>query len=207
MAVGLRGFHAFTGCDTVSNLARKGKRSAWNTWKRYPEALLYPEATSAFQKIAKPCHALNNDTINILERFMVLLYRGEGFSIDEARLHLFTTKSRALEDLPSTKAALLQYISRAVYQAGHLWGQVADSMNTTVPSPSCWGWVYKSGAWHPHWSDLPEIWKSCRELLKCSCETGCSTKRCTCTASKVSCALVCTNCRGNCNNPYKKLAL
>jgi len=32
-------FHAFTGCDTVSTFCYRGKRTAWNTWKVYPEVI------------------------------------------------------------------------------------------------------------------------------------------------------------------------
>lgn len=31
-SVALRGFHAFTGCDTVSFFLSKGKRTAWKAW-------------------------------------------------------------------------------------------------------------------------------------------------------------------------------
>ena len=34
----LPAFHALTGCDTVSCLHRKGKKSAWLAWDSYPEA-------------------------------------------------------------------------------------------------------------------------------------------------------------------------
>ena len=30
--------HAFTGCDTVSVFAGRGKKTAWDTWKSFPEA-------------------------------------------------------------------------------------------------------------------------------------------------------------------------
>ena len=32
-------FHAFTACDTVSVCCGKGKKTAWNTWKVYPEVV------------------------------------------------------------------------------------------------------------------------------------------------------------------------
>ena len=30
-------FHAYTGCDTVSTFATRGKKSAWDTWRAYEE--------------------------------------------------------------------------------------------------------------------------------------------------------------------------
>ena len=32
-------FHAFTACDTVSACCGRGKKTAWNTWKVYPEVI------------------------------------------------------------------------------------------------------------------------------------------------------------------------
>ena len=36
--------HAFTGCDTVSAFCGRGKKTAWNTWK------VYPEVTTEFEE-------------------------------------------------------------------------------------------------------------------------------------------------------------
>ncbi|KAG7173838.1 hypothetical protein Hamer_G018107 [Homarus americanus] len=47
---------------------------------------------------------------------------------------LFSRKSRSLEDLPPTRAALEQHIKRAAYQAGHIWGQAAIAF-VSLPSP------------------------------------------------------------------------
>ena len=32
-------FYAFTGCDATSQFHGKGKKSAWDSWKAYPEAM------------------------------------------------------------------------------------------------------------------------------------------------------------------------
>ena len=37
--------------------------------------------------------------------------------------HLVVRRSRALENIPTTQAALKQHILRTAYQAGHVWGQ------------------------------------------------------------------------------------
>ena len=57
-----------------------------------------------------------------LERFVVLMYdrTSETTEVNEARKQLFTQKSRALENMPPTKAALEQHIRRATYQVGML---------------------------------------------------------------------------------------
>ena len=35
----LLSFHSFTGCNTVSAFCGTGKKTAWNTWKLYPEVI------------------------------------------------------------------------------------------------------------------------------------------------------------------------
>ena len=46
--------------------------------------------------------------------------------IDDARCELFTKRGRAMDALPSTKAALVQHIRRAVYQGGNCWGKMLN---------------------------------------------------------------------------------
>ena len=59
-----------------------------------------------------------------LERFVVLMYdrTSECLEVNEARKQLFKQKSRTLETIPTTKAALEQHIKRASYQAP-CWSQ------------------------------------------------------------------------------------
>ena len=52
-------------------------------------------------------------------------------------------KSRTLETIPPTKAALEQHIKRASYQA-RCWSQ-ALAQNSQLPSPSDWGGIRKEG--------------------------------------------------------------
>ena len=73
---------------------------------------------------------------------------------------------------PPTEAALLQHTKRAVYQAGHCWGQTL-LVRPHLPSPSEWGWVLETDGWQPFWTNLPEVTASCRQLVKCGCSKGC----------------------------------
>ena len=45
-ARGLPFFHAFTGCDVVSAIRGKGKKTAWKIWD------MYPEITPIFTKLS-----------------------------------------------------------------------------------------------------------------------------------------------------------
>ena len=60
---------------------------------------------------------------------MILLYDRTSSleDINQARKHLFAQKGRSIENIPPTKAALVQHIKRAVYQAGYCWAQATTS--------------------------------------------------------------------------------
>ena len=61
-------FHAFTGCDTVSAFCGRGKKTAWNIWK------VFPEVTSAFEEFLLMQADISESAMAVLERFVVLLY-------------------------------------------------------------------------------------------------------------------------------------
>ena len=68
---------------------------------------------------------LNDDCMSVLKAFFVLLYDRTytETTVNMARKHIFTTKGRSMDNLPPTRAALLQHTKRAVYQGGYVWGQ------------------------------------------------------------------------------------
>ncbi|KAK3732423.1 hypothetical protein QZH41_018359, partial [Actinostola sp. cb2023] len=160
-------FHALTGCDTVSFFGGKSKKSAWDTWNAFPEV------TRSFLEIATAPDELSNNCTQTIERFVVLLYdRGSQLSsVDDARQQLFCKRSRSLDRIPPTSAALRQHLLRAAYQGGHVWSQVHVAL-PELPSPSEWGWE-KDEFWRPVWTTLPQAQQSCYELIHCSCKKAC----------------------------------
>lgn len=62
---------------------------------------------------------LSELSLSQLERFVVLIYDRTSACLDvnEARKQLFTQRSRLLENIPPTQAALRQHIRRAMHQA------------------------------------------------------------------------------------------
>ncbi|CAH3151254.1 unnamed protein product [Porites lobata] len=130
-------FHAFTGCDTVSFFGGRGKRTAWDTWRSYNDITLI------FVSLANTPESVES-SVTSLERFVILLYDRTSSleDINQARKHLFAQKGRSIENIPPTKAALVQHIKRAVYQAGYCWAQATTS-SPDLPCPSEWGWKRK----------------------------------------------------------------
>ena len=106
-------FHAFTGCDTVSAFCGRGKKTAWNTWK------VYPEVITAFEEFPLMQTETSDIAMETLERFVVLLYdrTSDIMNVNDSRKYLFTQKTRSLENLPPTQEVLKQHIKRARYQS------------------------------------------------------------------------------------------
>jgi hypothetical protein len=70
-------FHALTGCDTVSCFAGHGKRTAW--------AVLWtalPELTQALVTLSSAPNHVDEDAMQTIERFVILLYDRTSTSID-----------------------------------------------------------------------------------------------------------------------------
>ena len=116
--------------DFFQTFYGKGKKSAWEAWKSYPEV------TQAFLYMVRHPHApltVEAQHFQILERFSVILYdkTSSQESVNEARRELFCQKknngnhstidNRALLSMiPPTQDALLQHTKRVAYQAG-IW--------------------------------------------------------------------------------------
>ena len=185
-------FHAFSGCDSTSGFHGKGKKSAWEAWKAFPEV------TSAFlHNYEHPFDQFDSSSwqFQLLERFTVILYDRTSTCklVNKARRELFCKKSRSLENLPPTQDALLQHVKRVVYQAG-IWISSRQA-EPEILSPGQWGWEDLDGQWQPLWMTLSEAAKACTELIKCACTKKCKickyiksglpcTELCRCTCQK-----------------------
>ena len=175
--------HAFSGCDTTSAFNSKSKKSAWQ---------VYYDVTKTFVYLAgNPFQLLDVDDKHFkkLERLTVILYDRTSplSSVNEARRELFCQKNRAMDRLPPTSDALLQHVHRTVYQAG-IW-TTSRQTQFVVPSPQDFSWTKVSGSWVPVWMTIPEVSRSCRELVKCSCKGDCSV--CKCVKANVDCSSLC----------------
>lgn len=192
ICVALPVFHALTGCDTVSSFGGRGKKTAWSTWKSFPAV------TKAFEDLLLIEGEISKSTMSLLERFVVLLYdrTSDVMEVNEARKQLFTQKSRSLENLPPTQAALKQHIKRASYQS-NCWKQCLTT-HYELPSPADWGWRKDITGWQPLWTTLPQASETCYELIHCGCKKGC-TGLCKCLKASLKCTALCA-CSGECSH-------
>lgn len=192
--VALRGFHALTGCDSVSFFNGIGKKTFFNRWRSCEEV------TEALLYISTPHNDIPDNIFGLIETYIISCYCATASSteINKARLELFTSRQKSIESIPPTKNALKQHIGRAAYQAGHVWGQSLIS-NPALPDVSKWGWISQPSGLVPNWTDQSEISSALRELVKCGCKKGCKSG-CSCRKMQLCCTLMCKNCSGTCTN-------
>ena len=188
---GLLLFHAISGCDTVSAFGGVGKKTAFNTWKSMPEVhAVFKHLSTAPQEVSDEDKAVIEDLVcHMYSRTTQLK------SVNNARKHMFSYGNRSIDKIPPTQSALEQHILRAVYQSGHIWGQMLCP-RPTLPSPTEWGWSNSTGTYRPVWSTLPEASIGCQELIKCNCKTVCR-GRCKCKKASLPCTYLCF-CSGQC---------
>ena len=145
------------------------------------------------QKLQTPCaHWVRCllTVIETLERFVVLMYArtSELQGVHAVRHYLFSKKSREIENIPPTAAALLEHTKRAAFQAGYILVQCLIP-KPSVPSPGDWGWEKWDGQWRVVWTTLPDAAKACYELISCTCKKICK-GNCKCqTCSALHCTL------------------
>ena len=158
---------------------------------------LYIFPIPLFTELAKLPADLTQEMILHIERFVVLLYKRTSpiKDVNTARLHLFSSGNRQIDNIPPTSAALLQHLKRAIFQC-HVWYQSLNP-SQNLPDPSNWGWVKDDSGWQPVWTTLPEATKVCLELIKCGCQKGCGI-RCKCRNINLSCTYLCF-CAGQCD--------
>jgi hypothetical protein len=157
----------FKDYDTVSSFCNIGKKTVWDVWSSSPNMT----AIILFGHLSQTPKEITDSDMEKLERlwsYFTAVRTSQIGTVNAARRQLFSYGNRKLENIPPSRAALLQHVKCAAFQAGHVWGQALIS-SPALPSPSEWGWLEDSnGKWEPLWTTLAEASKGCRQLVKCS---------------------------------------
>ena len=145
---------------------------------------------------------LTEDSVHMrrIERLTVQMYNKNCSctTVNEARQMLFTHNLRNLECIPSTKAALYQYVKRGVFVSVFIW-HLALARELRLPAPADYGWEFTSTeAWVHYWTHLENASIACSLLLHCPCSKA-YTGRCKCCKGGLRCTPLC-KCQGGCCN-------
>ncbi|KAG1681488.1 hypothetical protein GQR58_011811 [Nymphon striatum] len=121
-------FHSLTGCDSISQFADIGKKTAWKVVMKEGACLRKLGSAKIDDRIIKD-----------VERFVCKLYLKDTpmTSINEVRKEIFL--KRYLDALPPTKDALEFHIHRANYQS-LVWHQCLEAVQQ-LPNPTSCGWM------------------------------------------------------------------
>ena len=158
-----------------------------------------PNLAEIFACLSRAPRQVSSDELAAVERYFVLLYQRTSTlsHVNDARKQLFAFGNQKIENIAQTLHALEEHVKRAVYQAGHIWGQCLIGA-PQVPSPDLWGWQkIGDSPWTPRWTTVSEAATACHELLKCSSKMSCAA-RCKCFKAGLRCTQLCF-CTGQCN--------
>ena len=179
------GIHAFTGCDTVSAFAGKGKISALKL------IATSEEWHQAFADLGKQWE-VPEELYQKLEAFTCIWYGAKATtSINDLRYNIFCAKKGEIEShqLPPCKDTLYKHIKRANYQAA-IWKRSLERA-PAVPSPVGRGWLLSNEDLMPHWMDGFPAPEAVLDLLSCNCSKSCSPNKCICMQNGLKCTDMC----------------
>ena len=183
--------HAVLGCDTTSRLHGIGKG---NSLKKFRSSEHFREQAKVFDAQS----ASTEDVIAAGEQALVSMYNGKpGGKLDILRYKRFCEKVATNtshvkpQTLPPTSAAAKYHSLRVFFQVQQ-WKGFGDEL-----LPEEWGWRESDGVLNPVQTDLPPAPDDLLRVIRCNCQSDCSTLRCTCRKHNVKCSLACGNCRGS----------
>ena len=175
------GFHAFTGCDSVSSFSGKGKVTAMKKLNKSPSAIAF------LASLGENFQTTENMLVQA-EETVCLLYGTPTKCVDEARYNLFCTAASE-SGLPPTKDALQYHLKRANYQAG-IWKR-SDMAIADIPPPINHGWYLESTQLCIKWMDKPIAPPEILKTAYCRCMVSRCLLRCSCRTAGLSCTGLC----------------
>ena len=186
VADALVGMHVFTGCDTVSAFAGRGKINAFKQLKsndRYQAA--YGEFGGSV--------TVSPELFSLLQEITCTLYQTSTpiTSVNTLRYQLFCTKRGECESsgLPPCQDSLWMHVQRANYQAG-VWRKCLEA-KPHLPSPTECGWVMEDGNLAIKWMQGSPTPQAVLELLACKCVQACKEGDCPCLDNGFKCTYMC----------------
>lgn len=184
----LLGFHAYTGCDSVSAFSGRGKVTALKV------LMNNPKFQDAFCKLGNEW-SLPDSLMDVLEEFTCQMYslRTHIADVDEMRFQLFRAKTGDIQSgqLPPCLDCLKLHAARACYQAA-IWHRSLEP-TPHVPDPyDCEGWsLDEEGELTIEWMSGTPAPVCVLEFLSCKCKRVCQLPTCTCMQNGLKCTDAC----------------
>lgn len=186
----LIGMHAYTGCDSVSTFAGKGKVSAFKLLSSNKEA------QEAFMQLGEDWDVCE-ELMERLEKITCLLYAAKSGTekVNELRYHMFCAKKGEIEShqLPPCIDSLRKHAQRANYQAA-IWRRCLRQ-DPETPSPVGKGWkmekVDENVKLVVDWMDGQPAPQAVLDLLACTCPRICKLPKCPCMVNGMRCTDMC----------------
>jgi hypothetical protein len=180
----LIGLHAFTGYDSISSFAGKGKIKALK--------LLVTNATyaSGFSNLGVSWD-VSDELIDILEHFVCDLYGMKLSDVNLLRYQLHCARSGKVEpeSLPPCRSSLKLHVLRANYQAA-VWRRAVFA-TADIPSPDGHGWEVNDGNIKIKWLGSKPAPEEVLEMLSCVCKKTCTIDSCCCLKAGLKCTDMC----------------
>jgi hypothetical protein len=192
--------HAFTGSDTTSRIFNVGKQTVF---RKVVNDVNFREDVLRFSSCG-----LSAAEVEMLGcKIMVSLFGGnKDETLTMCRYRTLvgkvcsSNKFVTPERLPPTTSAT-RYHSLRCYLQIRIWQSSEMEMN-----PCDWGWNEVEGRLSPRVMDLPPAPDALLKIIRCSCTTGCTTRRCSCRKNGLQCSFACGACQEtNCDNGLSHL--
>ncbi|KAG1654877.1 hypothetical protein GQR58_024815 [Nymphon striatum] len=189
----LLGVYCFTGCDTVSAFAGKGKLKALKLLQEEREFV------AAFSRLGLSWD-VDNNLVNELQKFVCRLYGQKQSTVNELRYKMYCSKNGKVksEQLPPCHNALKQHILRCNYQA-RIW-RLAFENNPVYPEIHDHGWYLENQAIKIRWMTCQPAPNEVLSLRSCSCKRTCQPTKCSCIDNRMHCTDLCSC--GECQNKF-----
>eukprot|EP00745_Piridium_sociabile_P027749 TRINITY_DN44663_c0_g1_i3.p1 TRINITY_DN44663_c0_g1~~TRINITY_DN44663_c0_g1_i3.p1 ORF type:complete len:1606 (-),score=395.32 TRINITY_DN44663_c0_g1_i3:590-5317(-) len=183
----LIGLHAFTGCDSVSAFAGRGKLGALKLLKK---DISFQET---FYQLGQSWD-VSEELFERVQQFTCQMYTAGSSTteVNELRYQLFCAKRGEVESsqLPPCRECLFMHVLRANYQAA-IWSCSLQSQ-PAVPDPTESGWINDGGGQLAiHWMRTLPAPEVVLELLACKCTRSCVLPNCSCLANGLHCTDLC----------------
>lgn len=181
--------HCFTGCDTISSFAGKGKKTT-------VESLI---KTENLDDLVKPFYDQSADPQVIARngcKLIESIYNCSKkiSSLNDLRFNRYQVLTEkctfSLEKLPPTIGAAIQHAYRSYHQL-QMW--LGNELNA-----SKWGWREiinnDSKILMPHYTELSLIPDDLLKKVSCKCQSNCRSNKCGCRKLGLKCTVLCRNC-------------